>query len=116
MSEKVRNLLEAGTASHQAAGYRVTKDVGALEGRIDPRTVKRTGRGLRNGMARERLTTPTPQVLDEYSALSSGRTTLAQVAGDSTTGLARQWQHGASASLACSHLDDRTTPIDVLQM
>jgi len=116
MSEKVGNLLETGAASHEAAGHRVTKDVGAFEGRIDPGTVKRTGRSLRNGMAREPLTAVTPQVLDEYSPLGSARTALAQVASDGTASLARQRQHRASAGFACSHLDCRGSPIDVLQM
>src|SRR5882762_4876781 len=116
MSEKVRNLLEAGAASYQATGHRVTKHVGALQRCLDSGAAKGTGRDLRSRVTGERLAAATPEVLDEDPALGSRRTTLAQVAGDGATGFARQRQHRAAACLACSQPKRSAAPIEVLQM
>src|SRR6202022_1449416 len=102
MSEKIRNLLEAGSVSHEAAGHRVTEHVGTPTWGVDSGATKCADRSCSDGVDRERSPPMTSEMLNESPTLRRCRTPLAQIAGDRPTGLPRQWQHCASASFACS--------------
>ena len=115
MSEEVSHLLEARSASYQAAGYRVTEHVGAFQWRIDSGAAKCTGRSFRDGVARERPATATSEVLNEYPTLGSRRASFAQISDDGSAGLTWKWQYRASTSLACAQPDCTDAPIDILQ-
>ncbi len=66
-------------------------------------------------MARDRLTTVGPKVLDEHTALISRWALATQVGDDRPASLLRQGKNGPSASLSCPQFEGTAAPVDVFE-